>query len=290
MKWIKRNDSEANYEDRRGRGVKRGATIGGLGAIIIAVIALLLGQDAGQMLNLVGEIIPNQTAQEVIDPSRVNENEDLKVFTLGVFNSANEVWTEVFRKQLNETYRNPVLVNFTEQSTSPCGGASAQTGPFYCPADEKIYIDLDFFHQLASKYGAQGQMAMAYVTAHEVGHHVQKVLGILDQFNQYRGKISEKEFNKLNVKLELQADFFAGLWAYQASRAGIILLEPGDLESAISAANAVGDDTLQKASMGYTVPDSFTHGTSAQRVYWFRKGYETGDINLGDTFSDPSLR
>ncbi|NLX81137.1 MAG: metalloprotease [Proteiniphilum sp.] len=290
MKWIKRNDSEANYEDRRGRGVKRGATIGGLGAIIIAVIALLLGQDPGQMLNLVGEIIPNQTAQEVIDPSRVNENEDLKVFTLGVFNSANEVWTEVFRKQLNETYRNPVLVNFTEQTTSPCGGASAQTGPFYCPADEKIYIDLDFFHQLASKYGAQGQMAMAYVTAHEVGHHVQKVLGILDQFNQYRGKISEKEFNKLNVKLELQADFFAGLWAYQASRAGIILLEPGDLESAISAANAVGDDTLQKASMGYTVPDSFTHGTSAQRVYWFRKGYETGDINLGDTFSDPSLR
>ena len=290
MKWIKRNDSEANYEDRRGRGVKRGATIGGLGAIIIAVLALLLGQDPGQMLNLVGEIIPNQTAQEVIDPSRVNENEDLKVFTLGVFNSANEVWTEVFRKQLNETYRNPVLVNFTEQTTSPCGGASAQTGPFYCPADEKIYIDLDFFHQLASKYGAQGQMAMAYVTAHEVGHHVQKVLGILDQFNQYRGKISEKEFNKLNVKLELQADFFAGLWAYQASRAGIILLEPGDLESAISAANAVGADTLHKASMGYTVPDSVTHGTSAQRVYWFRKGYETGDTNLGDTFSDPSLR
>lgn len=289
MKWINRDDSEINYEDRRGRSVKRGAAFGGLGAIIIAIIALLLGQDPSQLLNLAGEFMPDQGTEQLVDPSRANENEDLKIFTLGVFNSANDVWTKVFKSQLNENYRNPVLVNFTDQTTSPCGGASAQTGPFYCPADEKIYIDLNFFHQLTSEYGAQGEMAMAYVTAHEVGHHVQKLLGILDQVNQYRGRVSEKEYNKLNVKLELQADFFAGMWAYQASKAGIIQLEPGDLESAISAANAVGDDTLQKKAMGYTVPDSFTHGTSAQRIFWFTKGYKTGDIRQGDTFNDPSL-
>lgn len=289
MKWINRDDSEINYEDRRGRSVKRGAAFGGLGAIIIAIIALLLGQDPSQLLNLAGEFMPDQGTEQLVDPSRANENEDLKIFTLGVFNSANDVWTKVFKSQLNENYRNPVLVNFTDQTTSPCGGASAQTGPFYCPADEKIYIDLNFFHQLTSEYGAQGEMAMAYVTAHEVGHHVQKLLGILDQVNQYRGRVSEKEYNKLNVKLELQADFFAGLWAYQASKAGIIQLELGDLESAISAANAVGDDTLQKKAMGYTVPDSFTHGTSAQRIFWFTKGYKTGDIRQGDTFNDPSL-
>ncbi len=289
MKWINRDDSETNYEDRRGRSVKRGAAFGGLGAIIIAIIALLLGQDPSQLLNLAGEFMPDQGTEQLVDPSRANENEDLKIFTLGVFNSANDVWTKVFKSQLNENYRNPVLVNFTDQTTSPCGGASAQTGPFYCPADEKIYIDLNFFHQLTSEYGAQGEMAMAYVTAHEVGHHVQKLLGILDQVNQYRGRVSEKEYNKLNVKLELQADFFAGMWAYQASKAGIIQLELGDLESAISAANAVGDDTLQKKAMGYTVPDSFTHGTSAQRIFWFTKGYKTGDIRQGDTFNDPSL-
>lgn len=289
MKWINRDDSETNYEDRRGRSVKRGAAFGGLGAIIIAIIALLLGQDPSQLLNLAGEFMSDQGTEQLVDPSRANENEDLKIFTLGVFNSANDVWTKVFKSQLNENYRNPVLVNFTDQTTSPCGGASAQTGPFYCPADEKIYIDLNFFHQLTSEYGAQGEMAMAYVTAHEVGHHVQKLLGILDQVNQYRGRVSEKEYNKLNVKLELQADFFAGMWAYQASKAGIIQLELGDLESAISAANAVGDDTLQKKAMGYTVPDSFTHGTSAQRIFWFTKGYKTGDIRQGDTFNDPSL-
>ena len=289
MKWINRDDSETNYEDRRGRSAKRGAAFGGLGAIIIAIIALLLGQDPSQLLNLAGEFMPDQGTEQLVDPSRANENEDLKIFTLGVFNSANDVWTKVFKSQLNENYRNPVLVNFTDQTTSPCGGASAQTGPFYCPADEKIYIDLNFFHQLTSEYGAQGEMAMAYVTAHEVGHHVQKLLGILDQVNQYRGRVSEKEYNKLNLKLELQADFFAGMWAYQASKAGIIQLEPGDLESAISAANAVGDDTLQKKAMGYTVPDSFTHGTSAQRIFWFTKGYKTGDIRQGDTFNDPSL-
>ena len=283
MKWINRNDSEDNYEDRRGRNIKRGAAFGGAGAIIIALIALFLGQDPAQLMELAGNFTGGDV-ETIEDPSRFHENEELKVFTLGVFNSANDVWVEIFKQQLRQNYRHPTLVNFTDQTTSACGGASAQTGPFYCPADEKVYIDLNFFHQLINEFGARGEMAIAYVTAHEVAHHVQKMLGFIDHVHQQRGRLSEKEYNKLNVKLELQADFFAGVWANRAARMGTIKLEPGDLESAITATTAVGDDTLQKAAMGYTVPDSFTHGTAAQRTYWFKKGFETGDINQGNTF------
>ncbi|MBF6629329.1 MAG: zinc metallopeptidase [Proteiniphilum sp.] len=290
MKWINRNDSEANYEDRRGKGRgKRNAAVGGLGVIVIAVIALLLGQNPFQAVEMVNNIAPGEST-EVVDPSRLNENEELKVFTLGVFNSANDVWDEIFRTQMEQNYQRPTLVTFTDETVSECGGASAAVGPFYCPADQKMYIDLNFFHQLRSEFGARGDLAMAYVTAHEVGHHVQKLLGIIDQMNQYKGRISEADYNKLNVKLELQADFLAGVWVYHAQQLNIIQLEPGDLESAISATTAVGDDTIQKKSMGYTVPDSFTHGTSAQRTYWFRKGMESGDIRQGDTFNDPTLR
>lgn len=292
MKWINRNDSTQNYEDRRGRsnGGRRGLAFGGIGAIIIAIIALLLGQNPLQMLDMASGLGAGQSSEEVIDPSRVNENEDLKVFTLGVFNSANDVWAEIFSKQMGQTYRAPTLVTFTDATSSGCGHASSAVGPFYCPADEKVYIDLNFFHQLVREYGARGEMAIAYVTAHEVGHHVQKLLGILDQVNQYRGRLPEAEFNRLNVKLELQADFFAGLWANQAQRMNTILIEEGDLASAITATTAVGDDTLQKKSMGYTVPDSFTHGTAAQRTFWYKKGFQTGDVRQGDTFNDPSLR
>ncbi len=284
MKWVRRDDSEANYEDRRGRGRGKTAAIGGGGVIIVAIIALLLGQNPFDAINLVNNIAPGEST-DIVDPSRVNENEDLKVFTLGVFNSANEVWSEIFRTQLNQTYQYPTLITFTDATTSGCGGATSSVGPFYCPADQSMYIDLNFFHQLRTEFGASGDLAMAYVTAHEVGHHVQKLLGILDQVNQYRGRVSEVEFNKINVKLELQADFLAGVWVYHAQRMNIIQLEPGDLESAISATTAVGDDTIQKRSMGYTVPDSFTHGTSAERTYWFRKGMQTGDIRQGDTFN-----
>ena len=286
MKWIKRNDSQGQYEDRRGKGMKRGA-IGGIGGLIVVVIALLLGQNPLDLLNVAGGVAEQGT--EVYDESRAHENEDLKVFSLGVFNSANEVWETIFNEQLGREYRKPVFVTFTDQTRSECGGASAETGPFYCQLDEKVYIDLSFFHVLSQRFKAPGDLAMAYVTAHEVGHHVQKLLGTLDQMNQYRGQISETEYNKLNVKLELQADFFAGLWAHQAQKMGIILLEPGDLESAINAAEAIGDDHLQKQAKGYTSPDTFTHGTSAQRMYWFSKGYQTGDIRQSDTFNDPSL-
>lgn len=287
MKWIRRNDDESNYEDRRGRKVK-GAALGGIGTIIVVIIALLLGKNPLQMLNTVESVIPEQTT-EAIDPHLAKKNEALKVFTLGVFNSANDVWTEIFRTQLNKPYRKPTLVTYTGQTTSSCGTASAQVGPFYCPNDEKVYIDLDFFHQMTHRFHAPGDLAMAYVTAHEVGHHVQKLLGILEQMQQYRGKISETEYNKLNVKLELQADFFGGVWANQAQKMGIIQLEEGDLESAIRAAQAIGDDTLQKQAQGYTVPDSFTHGTSAQRMYWFKKGFISGDIRQSDTFNNPGL-
>lgn len=286
MKWIKRNDSETQFEDRRGKGIKRGA-IGGIGGIIIVVIALLLGQNPLDVLDMASG--GSDQGAEVYDSNRANENEELKIFSLGVFNSANDVWTEIFRKQLGKEYRKPIFVTFTDQTRSECGGASAETGPFYCQLDEKVYIDLSFFHVLSQRFKAPGDLAMAYVTAHEVGHHVQKLLGTLDQMNKYRGRVSEAEYNKLNVKLELQADFFAGLWAHQAQKMGIILLESGDLESAINAAEAIGDDNLQKEAQGYTVPESFTHGTSAQRMYWFNKGYQTGDIRLSDTFNDPSL-
>ena len=287
MKWIKRNDSESNYEDRRGRGIKRGA-IGGIGGLVIVVIALLLGQNPSDLLDMANSVAPGEQT-EVVDPARATENEDLKVFSLAVFNSANDVWDEIFRDQLRKEYRKPVFVTFSDQTQSECGGASASTGPFYCQLDEKVYIDLSFFHLLAQRFRAPGDLAMAYVTAHEVGHHVQKLLGTLDKMNQYRGRVSEAEYNKLNVKLELQADFFAGLWAHQAQKMGIIQLEPGDLESAIRAAEAIGDDHLQKEAQGYTVPDTFTHGTSAQRMYWFNKGFMTGDIRQGDTFNDSSL-
>ena len=286
MKWIRRNDSESNYEDRRGRGMKRGA-IGGVGALIVVVIALLFGQNPLDMLDMAGGGAEQGT--EIYDESRAHENEDLKVFSLGVFNSANEVWETIFTEQLGREYRKPVFVTFTDQTRSECGGASAETGPFYCQLDEKVYIDLSFFHVLSQRFKAPGDLAMAYVTAHEVGHHVQKLLGTLDQMNQYRGRVSETEYNQLNIKLELQADFFAGLWAHQAQEMGIILLEPGDLESAIQAAEAIGDDQLQKQAQGFAVPETFTHGTSAQRMYWFNKGFQTGDIRQSDTFNDPSL-
>ena len=286
MKWIKRNDSQDQYEDRRGKGMKRGA-IGGIGGLIVVVIALLMGQNPLDLLNVAGGLAEQGT--EVYDESRAHENEDLKVFSLGVFNSANEVWETIFNEQLGRAYRKPVFVTFTDQTRSECGGASAETGPFYCQLDEKVYIDLSFFHVLSQRFKAPGDLAMAYVTAHEVGHHVQKLLGVLDQMNQYRESVSETEYNQLNVKLELQADFFAGLWAHQAQKMGLILLEPGDLESAIQAAEAIGDDQLQKQAQGFAVPETFTHGTSAQRMYWFNKGFQTGDIRQSDTFNDPSL-
>lgn len=279
MKWLRPNDSSANYQDRRGRISGRGLALGGgIGGIVIVLASLFFGVDLTGLMQVANNALPGSQTEQV-DPSRVNENEEFKVFTLRVFNSCNDVWTDLFTSELRRSYTAPTLVTFTDQVQSRCGGATSEVGPFYCPADQMVYIDLDFFNLLASRFKAPGDLAMAYVTAHEVGHHVQNLLGISDKLHQQQGRVSQEAYNRASVQLELQADYLAGVWAYHAQRLGIILIEPGDLEDALTAANAIGDDTLQKEAQGYAVPDSFTHGTSAQRMQAFRSGFESGSLD-----------
>ncbi len=214
------------------------------------------------------------------------ENEQA-AFTKVVLGYTEDIWDSLFSAQ-GSRYRAPTLVMFTEATESGCGYASEATGPFYCPPDEKVYIDLSFFNELHNRFGVSGNFASAYVIAHEVGHHIQKLMGTTDAVDRERGRRSEKEYNKLSVKLELQADFLAGVWAHYAQTRqleGKPIIEESDIESALAAANAIGDDRLQQQSKGYVVPDAFTHGTSAQRMYWFKKGYSTGDMRQGDTFN-----
>ena len=279
MKWLRPNDSSANYQDRRGRISGRGLALGGgIGGIVIVLASLFFGVDLSGLMKMANNVLPS-SQKEQVDPSRANENEEFKVFTLRVFNSCNDVWTDLFNSELQRSYAAPTLVTFTDQVQSRCGGATSEVGPFYCPADQTVYIDLDFFNLLASRFKAPGDLAMAYVTAHEVGHHVQNLLGISDKLHQQQGRVSQEAYNRASVQLELQADYLAGVWAYHAQRLGIILIESGDLEDALTAANAIGDDTLQKEAQGYAVPDSFTHGTSAQRMQAFRSGFETGSLD-----------
>jgi len=281
MRWRGQRESE-NIEDRRG--VSRGgiALGGGLGSIVILIIALLLGADPRQLL----EQAPVDQGTETQTSRSTNpEEEELKRFTAVVLASTEDFWTDIFR-QSGGNYRKPTLVLFTDQVSSACGRAGAAVGPFYCPGDEKLYLDFAFFRDLQSRFRAPGDFAQAYVIAHEVGHHVQRLFGTMDRVSAAQRQRGEAEANALSVRLELQADFFAGVWAYYAQRQG--LLEPGDIEEALSAASAVGDDRLQRASQGYVVPDSFTHGSSEQRIRWFRHGLETGDIRQGDTFNTPN--
>jgi len=281
MRWRGQRESE-NIEDRRG--VSRGgiALGGGLGSIVILIIALLLGADPRQLL----EQAPVDQGTETQTSRSTNpEEEELKRFTAVVLASTEDFWTDIFR-QSGGNYRKPTLVLFTDQVSSACGRAGAAVGPFYCPGDEKLYLDFAFFRDLQSRFRAPGDFAQAYVIAHEVGHHVQRLFGTMDRVSAAQRQRGEAEANALSVRLELQADFLAGVWAYYAQRQG--LLEPGDIEEALSAASAVGDDRLQRASQGYVVPDSFTHGSSEQRIRWFRHGLETGDIRQGDTFNTPN--
>lgn len=276
MKWLGRRGSD-NVEDNRGMGGKL-ALGGGLGSIVLIVISLLMGQNPLQYLN---QISDTPTEQTTIDPANDKDADFVKV----VLADTEDVWNKIFQEQLNATYAMPKLVLFTGSVQSGCGSASASTGPFYCPLDSKVYIDLSFYTDLKSRFNAPGDFAMAYVIAHEVGHHVQHLLGISDKVHQQKEQLSEVEANQLSVKLELQADFYAGIWAhYNDKMKGV--LENGDIEEALNAANAIGDDKLQQESQGRVVPDAFTHGTSAQRMYWFKKGYETGDIKEGDTFKE----
>jgi len=225
--------------------------------------------------------------QQSGDVKKSAHNEELVQFSRVVLADTEDVWNKLF-KESNKTYREPTLVSFSNSVESACGLTSAATGPFYCPEDEKLYVDLVFFEDLQKKLNASGDFVIAYVIAHEVGHHVQKLLGTMDKFNNMREKLSQKEFNRLNVKLELQADFYAGVWAHHAQKMKNIL-EQGDIEEAMNAANAIGDDRLQKQSQGRVVPDSFTHGTSKQRMRWFQLGFDSGDISKGDTFNAEEL-
>lgn len=278
MRWRDQRES-SNVEDRRGMTGGKIAVGGGLGGLVLLVLTLLLGGDPRQLL----EQLPTQQQPGTQSSRPVNpEEEEQRKFVAVVLAQTEDVWNDVF-KQAGRQYREPNLVLFTDQVSSACGRAGASVGPFYCPADEKAYLDLAFFKELKTRFRAPGDFAEAYVIAHEIGHHVQQLMGTSDRVNAARQRMSEAQANQLSVRLELQADFLAGIWAHHAQKRG--LLEAGDVEEALNAASAIGDDRLQKETQGYAVPDSFTHGTSAQRIRWFRKGLETGDIRQGDTFS-----
>src|SRR5262245_9680610 len=270
MRWQGERESE-NVEDRRGFSGGRMMVGGGLGTLIIVILALLFGADPRQYLGTGG----GTPAPGVATSRPTNsEEEQLKHFVGVVLAKTEDVWTDVFQKS-GRHYRDPTLVLFTDQVQSACGINGAAVGPFYCPGDEKIYIDLSFYEELRQRFHAPGDFAQAYVIAHEVGHHVQKLLGISQKVDSLQRRVSQKQANELSVRLELQADFFAGVFARYVNDKGV--LDPGDIEEALRAASSVGDDSIQKSTTGYVVPDSFTHGSSEQRLRWFRKGFETGD-------------
>lgn len=284
MRWQGRRES-TNVEDRRGMSGRRVAFGGGIGGIIIVVIlSLIFGKNP---LALLENMDLGGTTTEQVSPAAQQANDESANFAKVVLADTEDVWSKLFA-QMNKSYVPPTMVLFTGSVQSACGMSSAATGPFYCPMDQKLYIDLSFFNELKSRFNAPGDFAEAYVIAHEVGHHVQKLLGISQQVQALEERSDQARANELSVRLELQADFLAGVWAHYDDKWNHVL-EQGDIQEAIQAANAVGDDRLQKESQGYVVPDAFTHGTSAQRMHWFMKGYQTGDISQGDTFSATTL-
>ena len=281
MRLTGRRES-SNVEDRRGRsGGGMGKSLGIGGMIVVGLITLLMGGDLGDVLNNVSQMGFQETVESNYTPTA--EDEELAKFTRQILAGTEDVWTQESKK-MGKTYKAPRLVMFTDAVQSGCGGATSSTGPFYCSADQTVYIDLSFFKNMKRSLGADGDFAYAYVIAHEVGHHVQYLLGILGQAHSQMQQMSQKEANRMSVRLELQADFLAGIWSHQ-DNAMFNSLEDGDIEEGINAASKIGDDYLQKKAQGYTVPDSFNHGTSAQRMRWLKKGIATGDVQQGDTFS-----
>ena len=270
-----------NVEDRRRLSPAAVGVGGGLISLLIFLVVMLLGGDARQAAKIAQVVDPaaaQQAPQEgaPVDPAQ----EEAARFIRIVLGQTEDVWNELFAKE-GEQYSEPKLVLFTQRVQSACGFASAATGPFYCPLDQQVYLDLAFFEEMEERFHAPGDFAQAYVVAHEVGHHVQKLLGIADKIQSYRGRVSEEEYNQLSVRMELHADYLAGVWAHHAQQNWRVL-EPGDIKEALNAATAIGDDRLQMQSQGYVVPESFTHGTSAQRVKWFSKGLESGDLLAGN--------
>ncbi|MCO6149276.1 neutral zinc metallopeptidase [Flavobacterium sp. NRK1] len=282
MKWSGRRQSD-NVEDRRGFSGGKIVAGGGIIGLIILAINLFMGGDNTEILNDINSQLQQSSSQETVELTA--RDKEMGQFVATILADTEDVWSKIF-KENGLTYKEPKLVLFRDAVQTACGGASSASGPFYCPTDQKVYMDLAFFDELQSRFGAKGgDFAIAYVIAHEVGHHVQTLLGTSDKVRSLQAKTNEKGANRLSVALELQADFYAGLWTRYNQEMNNIL-EEGDIEEAISAANAVGDDAIQKRSQGQVIPDSFTHGTSAQRVYWFKKGFESGDINQGDTFDE----
>ncbi len=279
MRWLGGRESD-NVDDRRGSGGGGLVVGGGIGTVVIAVIVMLLGGDPSQILN---RSAPTQQEQGSQAPDGPQPDDAAASFTRKVLASTEDVWGKIFQEQGSQ-YQDPTLVMFRGVTSSGCGTAQQAMGPFYCPLDQKVYIDLSFYDELAQRFQAPGEFAMAYVVAHEIGHHVQNQLGIMRKVEQARQQMSEREYNKVSVRLELQADFFAGVWANRA-QGKTISIDENDVESALTAANAIGDDKIQEQTQGRVVPDAFTHGSSAQRVYWFKKGLRTGDIRQGDTFN-----
>lgn len=278
MRWLGRRGS-GNIEDRRGMG--GGMALGG-GGILVVILGLLFGPDAA---NLVSQLPIGQGTQTEV--AKGSPSDEAGKFADVVLGDTEEVWNKIFTEN-GMQYKEPTMVLFEGQVSSACGAASSATGPFYCPSDEKVYIDLGFQKELKDRFGAGGDFPMAYVIAHEVGHHVQNLMGTSEKIQQMRGRVSQEEYNRLSVMLELQADFYAGVYANRADKMHNIL-EEGDIEEALTAASAIGDDRIQQQTQGEIVPDAFTHGTSEQRMRWFKKGYDTGDIRQGDTFNATSL-
>jgi len=284
MKW-RTGRRSGNIEDRRGIRIPKKAAGGGIGIIVIALIAMYFGVDPTVFLNQQGpsSSINTQTSTRQISPA---ENQ-LAEFVSVVLADTEDTWHTLFNK-MGKNYREPTLVLFSGAVESACGYAQAAMGPFYCPADQKVYIDLSFYRDLKNRHQAPGDFAQAYVIAHEIGHHVQTLLGISEKIHSVRSRVSQVEGNKLSVMQELQADCFSGVWAHHANRARQIL-EEGDIEEALNAASAIGDDRLQQRGRGYVTPDSFTHGSSGQRVRWFRQGLKTGDVGQCNTFKADNL-
>lgn len=283
MKWEGRRQS-GNVEDRRR--VSSGGKVaigGGAIGIIILLINLFMGGDSSQLLEQVQQQMLNNSQTENSDTPLTAKEQKMGEYVGVVLADTEDVWTKIFADN-GLKYKEPTLVLFRGTVQSACGGASSASGPFYCPADQKVYMDLSFFEELQTQFGAKGgDFAIAYVIAHEIGHHVQNLLGTSSKVHQLQQRANKVQGNRLSVSLELQADFYAGIWAHYNQKMNDVL-EEGDIEEALSAANAVGDDAIQRKMQGQVVPDSFTHGTSKERMYWFKKGFESGDINLGDTF------
>jgi len=286
MKW-QGGRTGGRVEDRRGMSGGKKLALGGVGGVIVLLISLFMGGDPGQLLEqMQGGGLTTTQGEYVSTP----EEDRLMQFSKVVLTSTNEVWSHIFAES-GKRYPDPVLAVYSQVSeTAGCGVGRAEYGPFYCPADQTVYLDLSFNKELSTKFGAKGEFALAYVIAHEVGHHIQNLTGVLNQTNAMRAKMSEREYNKISVMTELQADFYAGVWAHYVNKLTSIEITYQDIVDGMTAAAAVGDDHIQEKSQGYANPESFTHGTSEQRMYWFKKGYETGDINAGNTFNEPNLR